>query len=344
VRKHEPAISFTDISGNPTRCANITDFAHFDPAAADLEWIVPNLCNDTHSCNIAAGDAFQQGFVPQILASPAWQAGGVLFITWDEGVTKLGGGGNVPTIVIAPRTSAGFRSDRAHNHYSLLHTIQTAWGLGCLANTCAADDLREFFDPALVADAGPDQAVRDTDGAGVADVTLNGTGSSNRAGDIASYAWYEGDTLLATGSQPTLALSVGEHALRLRIIDDAEGWAVDDMQVSVGARGAPVATAPAQTLKSGTLGTSSVPVALSWSAADTDGVATYALEESSNAGLFTALDMATPTTSSVTRQLTYDSTYQYRVRATDTTGAVSECAVGQSFQVDVEQEASAAIV
>ena len=34
ARKHEPAISFTDISTSPARCANITDFTHFDPAAA----------------------------------------------------------------------------------------------------------------------------------------------------------------------------------------------------------------------------------------------------------------------------------------------------------------------
>ena len=37
ARKHEPAISFTDISGNPSRCADITDFAHFSPVAADFE-------------------------------------------------------------------------------------------------------------------------------------------------------------------------------------------------------------------------------------------------------------------------------------------------------------------
>jgi hypothetical protein len=32
VRKHNPAISYTSISGNPARCANITKLAGFDPA------------------------------------------------------------------------------------------------------------------------------------------------------------------------------------------------------------------------------------------------------------------------------------------------------------------------
>ena len=145
VRKHEPAISFTNVSGNSTRCANITDFTHFDPAAADFELIVPNLCNDMHDCSIATGDSFLQGFVPKILNSPAWQQGGVLFLTWDEGTTSTNGGGQVATVVISNAVTPGFTSGTLHNHYSLLHTIQNAWGLGCLNNSCSANDLGEFF-------------------------------------------------------------------------------------------------------------------------------------------------------------------------------------------------------
>jgi hypothetical protein len=145
VRRHEPAISFTDISGNASRCANITDFTHFDPAAANYEFIKPNLCNDMHDCSVAVGDAFLSSFVPSILNSAAWKQGGVLFITWDEGTSTTGGGGHVATIVIASNVTAGYRSSTAHNHYSLLRTIEDAWGLGCLANTCSANNMAEFF-------------------------------------------------------------------------------------------------------------------------------------------------------------------------------------------------------
>lgn len=71
ARKHEPAINFTAISTVPARCLNITDFTHFDPAAADFEFITPNLCNDMHDCPTATGDAFLRRFVPTILDSPA---------------------------------------------------------------------------------------------------------------------------------------------------------------------------------------------------------------------------------------------------------------------------------
>jgi hypothetical protein len=144
ARKHEPAISWTGVSGDPGRCARITDFSHFDPTVGDFWLIVPNLCNDMHDCSISTGDAFLEGFLPTILDSPAFGRG-VVFLTFDEGTSDLGGGGKVATIVISPLARRGYVSDIRHSHYSLLRTIERAWGLGCLANACQANDLRELF-------------------------------------------------------------------------------------------------------------------------------------------------------------------------------------------------------
>jgi acid phosphatase len=146
VRRHEPAISFTRISHDPARCSHITSLASFSATAADFELIVPNLTNDMHDGSVAQGDAFLKAFVPYITGSPAF-ATSLLVITWDEGSTKAGGGGRVPTIVISPLVSAGARSVVHHDHYSLLRTIETGLGMGCMRNTCAANDLGEFFAP-----------------------------------------------------------------------------------------------------------------------------------------------------------------------------------------------------
>jgi phosphatidylinositol-3-phosphatase len=144
VRKHEPAISFTSIARNPGRCRNVANFSHFDPAAADFELIVPNMCNDMHDCSVAVGDDFLRRFVPRITRSAAF-ADSVLFITWDEGTGGSGGGGRVATIVVSPLVAAGYTSNVPHTHYSLLRTIEASWGLGCLRHSCAANDMREFF-------------------------------------------------------------------------------------------------------------------------------------------------------------------------------------------------------
>ena len=144
VRKHEPAISFTDISRRSARCARITGLAGFSPTEASFELIIPNMTNDMHDGSVAQGDSFLRSFVPRILEEPAF-ARSLLLITWDEGTTNDGGGGRVATLVIAPSVPRGMRSDRSHTHYSLLRTIEEAWGLGCLEHSCSANDLREFF-------------------------------------------------------------------------------------------------------------------------------------------------------------------------------------------------------
>jgi acid phosphatase len=147
VRRHVPAMSFTNITQSSTRCANVTDFSHFDPAAADFEMIVPNLCHDMHDCSVATGDSWLQNWLAtNILNTATWQnTDSAIFITFDEGTTNVGGGGVIPTIVLSKHTAAGFTSNIAHNHYSLLRTLQDAWGLGCLNESCAANNMSEFF-------------------------------------------------------------------------------------------------------------------------------------------------------------------------------------------------------
>ncbi len=169
VRKHNPFVSYGDVQTNPARLAKVVDFSEFQSDldaghVADFSWITPDQCNDMHGrsaasfsdpCNgnreklIAAGDAFLKTWVEKIIASKAWTGNSVLFITWDEGdgagnytsgcCNADPGGGHVLTLVISHADPAPRRSSVPYNHYSLLGTIEDAWGLGCLANTCSAN-------------------------------------------------------------------------------------------------------------------------------------------------------------------------------------------------------------
>jgi hypothetical protein len=140
VRKHNPAISYTSISGSPTRCANITKLAGFDPAASDFEMIIPNEINDMHSSSTGAGDAFLKVFVPEIIDSPAF-ARSVLFITWDEGSSNEQGGGHIATVVVSPGMKPASRFEGAATHYSMLRTIELAWGLPLLGEAGTASTI-----------------------------------------------------------------------------------------------------------------------------------------------------------------------------------------------------------
>src|SRR3954468_878576 len=45
-------------------------------------FISPDLCNDTHDCDVAAGDRFLAGLVPTLLRAVEPQ--GYVVLTWDE--------------------------------------------------------------------------------------------------------------------------------------------------------------------------------------------------------------------------------------------------------------------
>jgi acid phosphatase len=145
-RKHAPAISFDSIRTDTVRCANLVDLSAFRPADVDYSLIVPNQCHSAHDCRMRDADTWLSGFLPKIIESDAFAAGGLLVLTFDEDdAGDDPNGGRIATIVASPDVPAGFRSDERHDHYSLLRTIQDAWGLDCLALSCAATPMDEFF-------------------------------------------------------------------------------------------------------------------------------------------------------------------------------------------------------
>ena len=156
MQKHNPFIYYNDIRTNAARCAeHVVPFTQLSTdltngTVPNFAWITPNMCNDMHDCSIATGDAWLAKVVPGILASSAYLNGGALLITWDEGESSAGccgnaTGGQVATLVIAPNGIAGLRSTIAETHYSLLRTIEDAWGLSALGQAASAVAMREYF-------------------------------------------------------------------------------------------------------------------------------------------------------------------------------------------------------
>ena len=73
---------------------------------------------------------------------------------------------------------------------------------------------------APTADAGADQTVVDSDGTGAEEVALDGSGSIDSDGTIASYVWSEGGSQIATGVNPTVSFAVGAHNVTLQVTDN----------------------------------------------------------------------------------------------------------------------------
>jgi acid phosphatase len=99
------------------------------------------MCHDGHDCSTAVADKWLATTVPTILATDAWQDGGVLFITWDEGYDHAN---SVLTLVIRPE-QVTHQSGRPYDHYSLLATIQDLLGLPRQAQTAQASPMTDLL-------------------------------------------------------------------------------------------------------------------------------------------------------------------------------------------------------
>ena len=155
-QKHNPFIYFDSVRTDPARCNRIVPFTQFTAdaqanALPDFVWITPNMCNDMHDCTVADGDKWLQTWAPEILATPAWKDNGLLFILFDEGKSDKGcctyaAGGKIYALVISPLVQPGFSSEASYDHYSVLRTIETAWGLPLLGKAgCDCTPLMSDF-------------------------------------------------------------------------------------------------------------------------------------------------------------------------------------------------------
>jgi phosphoesterase family protein len=164
--KHNGIPYFKSIQTNPAEMAKmgpLTALAR-DLAAGppSFGYIVPDECSDMHgappycvdsgdpgdeSDNALVGiaDKLAGKLVDQITRAPFWAHGNnAIVITFDEGADgdtsgccgTDPGNGRVATIVITSHGPRGLEDPTPYNHFSLLQSMQRAFGLGCLEQTC----------------------------------------------------------------------------------------------------------------------------------------------------------------------------------------------------------------
>ncbi len=167
--KHNPMVFFDDVTGsnNPTSSYCIAHVRPYAELAADLQnnkqarynFITPNLCNDMHNTcpplndSVLQGDTWLSQNIPVILNSQAYQNGGIVFITWDEGEGLLESetnDGPIGLILLSPNAKGhGYSNTIRYTHSSTLRTIQEIFGvtplLGDAANATNLSDLFQTY-------------------------------------------------------------------------------------------------------------------------------------------------------------------------------------------------------
>jgi phospholipase C len=166
--RHNPFVYFHTIIDDPNYCASNdvpltllqTDLASA-ATTPNLVFITPDLCHDGHDSPCADGepgglvsaDQFLRQWVPVIQQSPAYQEDGLLLITFDEadygsdptatqaccgempgpnsplpGISGAGGG-LTGTVALSRFIKPGSVNSTPYNHYALLKTMESIFGL-----------------------------------------------------------------------------------------------------------------------------------------------------------------------------------------------------------------------
>jgi|SRR5579863_1733056 len=180
--RHDPFVYFHSIIDDAARCAaHVVNLERLPQDLASIEttanysFITPNLCNDGHDApcvdrragGLGAINAFLEKWVPLILRSPAFRADGLLIITFDEsdgqgaegssaccGEKPLPGaryqpgfrgpgGGRIGALALSRYIRPGTISREPYNHYALLRTVESLFGLPYLGYA-AATHLKAF--------------------------------------------------------------------------------------------------------------------------------------------------------------------------------------------------------
>jgi len=160
AQKHNPFIYFDDIRLDTTRCKrSIVPLEQLDTdleagTLPDFAYIMPNSCVSTDddfnnpTCDLPQADSWLGEQMSKLLPYLNQRAASepyLIVITWDEGQGSHSccgmpaqAGGRVATLLISPLAKSGFQDDTPYTHYSLLRTIETAWGFPLLGH--AADE------------------------------------------------------------------------------------------------------------------------------------------------------------------------------------------------------------
>jgi phospholipase C len=136
AKKHNPFAYFRSVAANPARRAQIVPLTQLRSdlgarALPNFSLVVPDLCHSMHDCSVSVGDAWLRKQAPALLKLPNT----VVFVVFDEGATKLRGGGRTAALALGTAVRGGARYAGVTGHYGLLRTIEQAWSLPLLGRS-----------------------------------------------------------------------------------------------------------------------------------------------------------------------------------------------------------------
>jgi phosphatidylinositol-3-phosphatase len=132
-RKHNAVPDFTnEPAGSNVRFSTFPSSTNY-ASLPTVSYVAPDMCNDMHDCSISTGDTWLKNKM-DAYAQWAKTHNSLLIVTFDE--DNGGSSNHVFTVFVGAHTQVGSFSTQI-NHYNILSTIESAYGLTHL-NSAAA--------------------------------------------------------------------------------------------------------------------------------------------------------------------------------------------------------------
>jgi phosphatidylinositol-3-phosphatase len=144
--RHNP---WTYFGGSRSRCrSNDVPLSGFAQAARssslpNVGFLIPNLCDDAHSCSLTRADAFLKKTLPDVLSSRDFTSGRLVVVVTADEDNKLSHNA-VLTSVLSTRLSHKVVTTPL-SHYSLTRYLAQVLGVTPLRNARSAPDMRAAF-------------------------------------------------------------------------------------------------------------------------------------------------------------------------------------------------------
>ena len=147
ARKHDPWTDFPNVPAADQQPWKVTPPVTTGGWPTDystlptVSFVVPNLCDDMHSCSITTGDTWLKDNLDGY-AQWAQTHNSLYIIDWDE--DNMTSPNQIATIFVGPMVKQGTYSEHI-DHYSVLRTIEDMYGLTPLQNAATATPITDVW-------------------------------------------------------------------------------------------------------------------------------------------------------------------------------------------------------